>query len=78
MNDAQRRMTVQQETALLLYRMYSSQVADLAIQLAQKAGEEASRPLSEAQIARALQAMDAEFRLVRRHVFEHSRSMIES
>lgn len=69
-------MTVQQETALLLYRTYSVQVADLAIQLAQQAGEEVQRPLSEGQLQRALAVLDAEFDLVKPRVFEdHARRM---
>jgi hypothetical protein len=49
-------LNVQQENVLLSMRLWSLKICDLAVELARQAGEEASRPLSEAQIQRALEA----------------------
>lgn len=62
MNDEARAntLTVQQEAALLLWRIHTANVAALAIQLAQEAGEEVKRPLAPQQLLRAMEVMDAE------------------
>lgn len=48
-------MTVQQENVLIAMRLWSLGVSELAAGLARQANEEATRPLSEAQIHRALE-----------------------
>jgi len=45
-------------------RGYSMQLAELAIELAKQAGETVSRPLSKAQIERAVEVNGAETRMV--------------
>jgi hypothetical protein len=49
-------INVHQENVLITMRLWSLGVADLAAELARQANEEATRPLSEAQIHRALEA----------------------
>jgi hypothetical protein len=45
-------------------RGYSMRLAELAIELAKQAGEPVSRPLSKAQVDRAIEVNGAEMRLV--------------
>ena len=49
-------MTVQQENVLVAMRLWSLRVSELAVELARQANEEPTRPLSDAQIRRALEA----------------------
>jgi hypothetical protein len=49
-------MNVHQENVLIAMRLWSLNVSELAVELARQANEEATRPLSEAQIRRALDA----------------------
>jgi hypothetical protein len=49
-------MNVHQENVLIAMRLWSLNVSELAVELARQANEEATRPLSEAQIHRALEA----------------------
>lgn len=49
-------MNVQQENVLIAMRLWSLGISQLAAELARQANEEATRPLSEAQIHRALEA----------------------
>ena len=49
-------MNVQQENVLIAMRLWSLGVSDLAVELARQAKEDVIRPLSEAQIHRALEA----------------------
>ncbi len=49
-------MNVQQENVLIAMRLWSLGVGDLAREMASKASEEVARPLSDAQIHRALEA----------------------
>lgn len=53
-------MTVPQENVLIAMRLWSLRVCDLAIELARQAGEQTPRPLSEAQLLRALDVHRAE------------------
>lgn len=53
-------MNVGQENVLVAIRMWSLRVGELAAELARQANEEATRPLSEAQIHRALEAHQKE------------------
>jgi hypothetical protein len=48
-------INVHQENVLITMRLWSLGVGDLAAELARQANEEAARPLSEAQIRRALE-----------------------
>lgn len=45
-------------------RMFAAQIAELAVTMAQQAGETVTRPLSKAQLERALQANYAESGMV--------------
>lgn len=49
-------MNVQQENVLIAMRLWSLGVGELAREMASKASEEVARPLSDAQIHRALEA----------------------
>ena len=49
-------LNVQQENVVLSMRIWSLRICELAVQLAREAGEDVHRPLSEAQIERALDA----------------------
>jgi hypothetical protein len=49
-------MNVHQENVLIAMRLWSLGVSDLAVELARQANEDVIRPLSEAQIRRALEA----------------------
>jgi hypothetical protein len=49
-------INVHQENVLITMRLWSLGVADLAAELARQANEEVTRPLSEAQIHRALES----------------------
>ena len=49
-------MNVHQENVLIAMRLWSLGVSELAVELARQANAEATRPLSEAQIHRALEA----------------------
>ena len=49
-------MNVQQENVLIAMRLWSLGVGQLAAEMAQQASEEVARPLSDAQIRRALEA----------------------
>jgi hypothetical protein len=53
-------MNVHQEAVLIAMRQWSLGVSQLAAELARQANEEATRPLSEAQIHRALEAHQKE------------------
>jgi len=49
-------MTVHQENVLISMRLWSLRVGELAVELARQANEEVARPLTAAQIHRALDA----------------------
>lgn len=49
-------LSVDQENVLLSMRLWSLGICELAVELAREANEDASRPLSKAQIHRALEA----------------------
>jgi hypothetical protein len=49
-------MNVHQENVLIAMRLWSLRIGDLAVELARQAKEDVIRPLSEAQIHRALEA----------------------
>ena len=49
-------MNVQQENVLIAMRLWSLRIGELATEMARKASEEVVRPLSEAQLHRALVA----------------------
>ena len=49
-------ITVHQESVLIAMRLWSLGVSELAVELARQANEKATRPLSETQIQRALEA----------------------
>jgi predicted GNAT family acetyltransferase len=52
-------------------RGFAAQLAELAVEMARQAGETVARPLSQAQIERAMQANGAETRLVMSALIGH-------
>jgi hypothetical protein len=60
----------EQRLVLLMHRLVAAQVAEIAVLLAQQAGEEVQRPLSEAQLLRGLEAFETEVERVHKMLFE--------
>ncbi len=54
-------MNVQQESVLIAMRSWTLGVSELAAEMARQAGEEVTRPLSDVQIRRALEAHRKEY-----------------
>lgn len=54
-------MNIQQESVLIAMRSWTIGVGELATEMARQAGEEVTRPLSDAQIRRALEAHRKEY-----------------